>query len=41
VALTLLTDELNAPNGLRVLTRREDALRAQSDPEKSIWMAYP
>jgi gluconolactonase len=39
--LTLLTDELNAPNGLAFSPDEKTLYVAQSDPEKSIWMAYP
>ena len=39
--LTLLTDELNAPNGLAFSPDEKTLYVAQSDPEKAIWMAYP
>ncbi len=39
--LTLLTKELNAPNGLAFSPDEKTFYVAQSDPEKAIWMAYP
>jgi gluconolactonase len=39
--LTLLTKELNAPNGLAFSPDEKTLYVAQSDPEKAIWMAYP
>jgi gluconolactonase len=39
--LTLLTKELNAPNGLGFSPDEKTFYVAQSDPEKAIWMAYP
>jgi gluconolactonase len=39
--LTLLTNELNAPNGLAFSPDEQTLYVAQSDPEKAIWMAYP
>jgi gluconolactonase len=39
--LTLLTKELNAPNGLAFSPDETTLYVAQSDPEKAIWMAYP
>jgi gluconolactonase len=40
-ALTLLTKELNAPNGLAFSPDEKTLYVAQSDPTKAIWMAYP
>ena len=40
-ALTLLTKELNAPNGLAFSPDERTLYVAQSDPAKAIWMAYP
>lgn len=39
--LTLLTKELNAPNGLAFSPDEKTLYVAQSDPNKAIWMAYP
>ncbi len=39
--LTLLTRELNAPNGLAFSPDEKTLYVAQSDPTKAIWMAYP
>ena len=39
--LTLLTRELNAPNGLAFSPDEKTLYVAQSDPERPIWMAYP
>ena len=39
--LTLLTRELNAPNGLAFSPDEKTLYVAQSDPEKAIWMSYP
>ena len=39
--LTLLTKELNAPNGLAFSPDEKTLYVAQSDPEKAIWMKYP
>jgi len=39
--LTLLTKELNAPNGLAFSPDEKTLYVAQSDPKKAIWMAYP
>lgn len=40
-AITLLTKELNAPNGLAFSPDEKTLYVAQSDPQKPIWMAYP
>jgi gluconolactonase len=40
-ALTLLTKELYAPNGLAFSPDERTLYVAQSDPKKAIWMAYP
>ena len=39
--ITLLTKELNAPNGLAFSPDEKTLYVAQSDPQKPIWMAYP
>ena len=39
--VTLLTKELNAPNGLAFSPDEKTLYVAQSDPTKAIWMAYP
>ena len=39
--VTLLTKELNAPNGLAFSPDEKTLYVAQSDPEKAIWMKYP
>lgn len=38
--VTLLTDELNRPNGLALSPDEKTLYVANSDPEKAIWMAY-
>jgi gluconolactonase len=40
-ALTLLTKELYAPNGLAFSPDEKTLYVAQSDPKKAIWMSYP
>ena len=40
-ALTLLTDQLNAPNGLAFSPDEKTLYVAQSDPDKAVIMAYP
>jgi len=39
--VTLLTKELNAPNGLAFSPDERTLYVAQSDPSRAIWMAYP
>lgn len=39
--LTLLTKELNAPNGIAFSPDEKTLYVAQSDPNRPIWMAYP
>jgi gluconolactonase len=39
--ITLLTKELNAPNGLAFSPDEKTLYVAQSDPNRPIWMAYP
>jgi len=40
-SLTLLTKELNAPNGIAFSPDEKTLYVAQSDPKRPIWMAYP
>ena len=40
-SLTLLTDQLNAPNGLAFSPDEKTLYVAQSDPDKAVIMAYP
>ena len=40
-SLTLLTDQLNAPNGLAFSPDEKTLYVAQSDPDKGVIMAYP
>ncbi|MEX0824676.1 MAG: SMP-30/gluconolactonase/LRE family protein [Pirellulaceae bacterium] len=39
--LTLLTQELDRPNGIALSPDEKTLYVAQSDPQKAIWMAYP
>ncbi len=40
-ALTLLTKELDRPNGIGLSPDEKTLYVAQSDPDRPIWMAYP
>ena len=39
--VTLLTKEMNAPNGIAFSPDEKTLYVAKSDPDKAIWMAFP